>query len=63
MGLENYGRAEIDRVLTFCDDIGLPVTLEQLGVKETSPEALQGAAEVACMEGLPTHNSYLEINA
>jgi glycerol dehydrogenase len=60
--LENYDRNEIDRVLTFCNAVGLPVTMEQLGVMNTSPEGVLKAAEVACMEGLTTHNSYLEIN-
>ena len=60
--LENYGREEIDQVLAFCNAVGLPVTLEQLGVKDTSTEGVMKAAEVACMEGLTTHNSYLEIN-
>lgn len=60
--LENYDQREIERVLAFCNSVGLPVTLNQLGVKDTSPEAVMKAAEVACMEGLTTHNSYLEIN-
>lgn len=60
--LENYNREEIDQVLAFCNAVGLPVTLDQLGVKDTSPEGVIKAAEVACMEGLTTHNSYLEIN-
>lgn len=60
--LENYNSEEIDQVLAFCNDVGLPVTLDQLGVKDTSPEGVIKAAEVACMEGLTTHNSYLEIS-
>lgn len=61
MVLENFNRTEIDRVLDFCNSVGLPVTLKQLGVEDTSPDAVMKAAEVACMEGLTTHNSYLEI--
>jgi glycerol dehydrogenase len=60
--LENYPKEEIDRVLNFLKGVGLPVTLEQLGVKDTSSGSVIKAAEVACMEGLTTHNSYLEIN-
>ena len=60
--LENHPKEEIDRVLNFLKGVGLPVTLEQLGVKDTSPETVMKAAEVACMEGLTTHNSYVEIN-
>ncbi|UCH06104.1 MAG: glycerol dehydrogenase [Deltaproteobacteria bacterium] len=60
--MENYSREEIDRVLDFCNAVGLPVTLRQLGISDASPENLMKAAEVACMEGLTTHNSYFEIN-
>ena len=60
--MENFDRAEIDRVMEFCISVGLPVTLKQLGVRDTSSEAIMKAAEIACMEGLTTHNSYLEIN-
>jgi glycerol dehydrogenase len=60
--LEDYSKEEIDRVIDFCKTVGLPVTLRQLGVSDTSPENIRKAAEVACMEGLTTHNSYFEIN-
>jgi len=60
--MENYSREELDRVIDFCSAVGLPVTLRQLGVSDASPENLMKAAEVACMEGLTTHNSYFEIN-
>jgi len=60
--MENYPREEIDRVIDFCNAVGLPVTLRQLGVSDRSLENLMKAAEVACMEGLTTHNSYFEID-
>jgi glycerol dehydrogenase len=60
--MENYTKEEIDRVIDFCKAVGLPVTLKQLGVADTSPKNLMQAAEAACMEGLTTHNSYFEIN-
>ena len=60
--LENYPRDEIDRVIRFCTTVGLPTTLRQLGISNTAPEHLKRAAEVACMEGLTTHNSYFEID-
>jgi glycerol dehydrogenase len=60
--MENYPREEIDRVIDFCNAVGLPVTLRQLGVLDTSPENLMKAAEVACTDGLTTHNSYFEID-
>jgi glycerol dehydrogenase len=60
--MENYPREEIDRVIGFCNAVGLPVTLKQLGVSDISPENLIKAANVACMEGLTTHNSYFPVN-
>jgi glycerol dehydrogenase len=60
--MENYPKEEIDRVISFCNAVGLPVTLRQLGVSDLSPKNLVKAATVACMEGLTTHNSYFEIN-
>ena len=60
--MENYSREEIDSVIDFCNAVGLPVTLRQLGVSDASPRNLMKAAEVACMEGLTTNNSYFAIN-
>jgi glycerol dehydrogenase len=60
--LENYPRTEIDRVFAFSEAVGLPTTLRQLGITDSSPEHLMKAADVACMEGLTTHNSYFEVN-
>ena len=60
--IENYSKKEIDEVIDFCNAVGLPVTLQQLGVMDTSPDNLLKAAEIACMEGLTTHNSFFEIN-
>ena len=60
--MEDYSQKEIDPVIRFCLAVGLPVTLKQLGVSETSPQILRKAAEVACREGLTTHNSYFDIN-
>jgi glycerol dehydrogenase len=60
--MENHSKAEICNVIDFCNAVGLPVTLEQLGVADTSPENLLKAAQVACMQGLTTHNSYFDVN-
>ena len=61
--MENYPKGEIDRVIGFCNAVGLPVTLKQVGVSDISLENLKKAAEVACMEGLTTHNCYFPVNA
>jgi len=60
--MENYSKEEIDKVIDFCNTVGLPVTLKQLGVSDLSPKNLIKAAKVACMEGLTTHNSYFPVN-
>ncbi len=60
--MENYPERDIRRVIDFCKSVGLPFTLKQLGVIDLSPGNLMKAAEVACMEGLTTHNSYFEID-
>ncbi len=60
--MENYDSSEIARVIDFCNAVGLPVCLRQLGVTDASPEVVIKAAEVACTQGLTTHNSYFEIN-
>ncbi|MCG6880729.1 MAG: glycerol dehydrogenase [Deltaproteobacteria bacterium] len=60
--MENHPKDEIDKVMGFCNSVGLPVTLGQLGISNLSRENLLKAAEVACMEGLTTHNSYFDIN-
>ena len=35
-------------MLDFCIEVGLPVTLKELGITETSPERIMEAAKLAC---------------
>jgi len=49
--LENYPKDETRRVIDFCSAVGLPVTLNQLGVKDTSPGHLMQAAEASFGKG------------
>jgi glycerol dehydrogenase len=60
--MENYPKAEIDRVIAFFNAVGLPVSLRQIGVSDASREHLMKAAEAACMEGLPTRNTFFPID-
>lgn len=48
--LENPPVEEIEEVLDFCADIGLPVTLEQLGVTDVTEEKIRKVAELAAAE-------------
>lgn len=52
--IENAPKDEINEVIEFCMSIGLPITLEQVGVKEI--ERVRIACEKACMEGESIHN-------
>jgi glycerol dehydrogenase len=45
--LENYPKDKIKEVIDFCHAVGLPISLEQLGVKDMKPNNLMKAAEVA----------------
>lgn len=57
--LENHERPEIEEVLGFCTDVGLPVTLKELGVDATGDELnarLMVAAEATCAPGGMIHN-------
>lgn len=48
--LENRPMEEITDIISFCIDIGLPVTLEDLGLADVGDEDLMKAAEAACAE-------------
>jgi glycerol dehydrogenase len=52
--IENAPKDELNKVLDFCVSVGLPVTLEQVGVKDI--ERVKIACEKACMEGETIHN-------
>lgn len=46
--LEDAPTETIEKVLGFCLEVGLPVTLGELSVEDVSPERIQAVAEVAC---------------
>jgi glycerol dehydrogenase len=52
--IENAPMEEIDEVLDFCHSVGLPVTLEEVGVTDVSRVMI--AAEKACAQGESIHN-------
>lgn len=47
---------QIDQVYGFCLSVGLPVTLEAIGIADPSPETLRRVAERACAKGETIHN-------
>lgn len=52
---------ETDEVFSFCEEIGLPTTLADLGLKDATPEKLLPAAIKACAPGECTNNEAGEI--
>ncbi len=54
--LEKLPEAELAPVLSWMVDVGLPVTLAQLGVADCSREHLLPVAQAACAEADTLHN-------
>lgn len=49
--LDNKGNEVLEEVLGFCQAVGLPITLRQIGVSDASPEKIRRVAEASCAEG------------
>ena len=52
--LEGAPKEEFEEVQNFCLEVGLPVTLEEIGV--TTPEQVEAIAKNACIPGETIHN-------
>lgn len=59
--LENVDREELEEVIEFCLEIGLPITLEDLGVKEIKADEIRKVAEIACDANDTLHNLPFEV--
>lgn len=51
----------IDQVYQFCEDVGLPVTLADIGLADVSDSDLLEAAKASCMPGETMHNEPYEV--
>jgi glycerol dehydrogenase len=54
--LENSDLEELQQVLEFCTAVGLPTTLEDLGVTDVTQEKIRSVAKAATVEGETIHN-------
>jgi len=54
--LQNAPEEELEEVMGFCASVGLPVTLEEMGVKEVDRERIMDVARAACAPGETIHN-------
>ncbi len=61
--LENSPTEEIEEVLNFCLSVGLPVCLEDIGVKEISNETLMEVANKACIPEESVHSMPFPVSA
>jgi glycerol dehydrogenase len=59
--LENSKSSEIEEVIRFCTQVGLPITLEQIGLKDPPREVLEQIALRATQAGESIHNEPFEI--
>ena len=50
LALEGGNRSELEQTLRFCTQVGLPVTLAQLGVASDVADKVHAVAEAACAE-------------
>ncbi|RRD40701.1 glycerol dehydrogenase [Leptotrichia sp. OH3620_COT-345] len=63
MVLENRPLEEINEVVELCKSIGLPTTLEQLGLGSVSKERLYKVAQASTVEGETIHNMPFKVTA
>lgn len=56
MVLENRSNEELYEVLEFCVSVGLPVTLEEIGIIQVTSEKIKKVAEMACAPEETIHN-------
>jgi glycerol dehydrogenase len=54
--------ARIDRVYDFCLDVGLPVTLSDIGLGDAGDEILAQVAQASCAPGETIHNEPHEVS-
>jgi glycerol dehydrogenase len=47
--------------MNFCVEVGLPITLKQIGVVEPTEEKIMKVAEMTCAPGMLIHNMPFEV--
>ena len=60
--LENIDLDELYEIIDWCIELGLPVTLKELGITNVTDEKLMKVAEAACAETDTLHNMPFEVN-
>ncbi len=60
--LEDVPKEELDAIAVWCVELGLPVTLRELGLENVTKEKLMAVAEAACAETDTMGNMPVEVN-
>jgi glycerol dehydrogenase len=61
--MEGSPRATVDQVLSFSTEVGLPITLTEVGLGELPREILSEIARRAAAPGETIHNEPFEVTA
>lgn len=61
--LTDKNKDTLDTVYSFCESIGLPTTLADIGLKDVSDDQLMKVAEAATAEGETIHNEPFNVTA
>jgi len=61
LALENIPAEELEEIIGFCIEVGLPVTLKELGLEEVTDEKIMAVAEAACAPSDTLHNMPFEV--
>jgi glycerol dehydrogenase len=61
--LENRSRKQLEEVLHFCNEVGLPTTLSDIGVVQVTEEKIRKVAEASCAIGETIHNEPFTVQA
>ncbi len=61
--MEGKGLDLISQILEYCSDVGLPITLGEIGINDLNRESLRRVAERTVMEGETAHNEPFEVTS
>ena len=59
--LENVSSDELEDIITFCIELGLPVTLKELGIEDATDEKIMAVATAAAAPTDTLHNMPFEV--
>ena len=63
MVLEGRPSAQIEEVMDFCLSVGLPICLEDMGIKNPTRDEIRKVAEATTAKGETIHATWFDVNA